>query len=316
MILLGGIPSESPLMRVAEALDQIGAGYRMFNQRHSANCAIRMEIDAKGVGGTLTLDGETLDLADITAVYLRLMDDRLLPELEGASEHSTSRRHARALHDTLYRWMEVTPARVVNRCDPQGSNGSKPYQAQLIAGYGLRVPETLISNDPESVLAFRAKHGKVIYKSMSGVRSIVKTLEDDELRRLENIRWCPVQFQALVPGIDMRVHVIGHTVFATEIISDVIDYRYARMSGGSATLRATEISIGLADSCIALTAGLGLAFAGIDLRLAPDGTATCFEVNPSPAYSYYEANTGQQIAAALARYLSAADPQVSMVNVQ
>ena len=25
MILLGGIPSESPLMRVAEALDQIGA---------------------------------------------------------------------------------------------------------------------------------------------------------------------------------------------------------------------------------------------------------------------------------------------------
>ena len=45
-------------MRVAEALDQIGAEYRMFNQRHSANCAIRMEIDAKGVGGTLTLDGK------------------------------------------------------------------------------------------------------------------------------------------------------------------------------------------------------------------------------------------------------------------
>ena len=304
MILLGGIPSESPLMRVADALDRIGADYRMFNQRHSAECAIRLEIDAAGVGGALTLEGEILDLRDITAVYLRLMDDRLLPELEGAPRDSDVRRHTRALHDTLYRWMEVTPGRVVNRSDPQGSNGSKPYQAQLIARYGLLVPETLISNDPASVLAFRAKHGKIIYKSMSGVRSIVKTLDGDDLARLEHIRWCPVQFQAMVPGIDMRVHVIGHTVFATEIISDVTDYRYARLSGGTTTLRATEIGSDLAGRCIALTAGLGLAFAGIDLRLGPDGTATCFEVNPSPAYSYYEANTGQQIAAALARHLS------------
>jgi len=30
-----------------------------------------------------------------------------------------------------------------------------------------------------------------------------------------------------------------------------------------------------------------------------------FEVNPSPAYSYYEANTEQPIAASLARYLAA-----------
>jgi hypothetical protein len=31
----------------------------------------------------------------------------------------------------------------------------------------------------------------------------------------------------------------------------------------------------------------------------------CFEVNPSPAYSYYESHTGQPISAALARYLVA-----------
>lgn len=303
MILLGGIPSESPLVRLADALDELGAEYRMFNQRQSAGCAISLEIDATGVGGTLALDGETLDLHDIEAVYLRLMDDRLLPELEAEPEGSAARRHARTLHDTLYRWIEVAPGRVVNRCDPQGSNSSKPYQAQLIAQYGLQVPDTLIANDPAEVLAFRARHGKIIYKSMSGVRSIVKTLDDRDLPRLESIRWCPVQFQALVPGVDMRVHVVGQSVFATEIISDVTDYRYARASGGSATLRAAVIDDDLAGRCVALTAGLGLAFAGIDLRLDQDGTATCFEVNPSPAYSYYEANTGQPIAASLARHL-------------
>ncbi len=304
MILLGGIPSEPPLRRVAEALDALGAEYRLFNQRRCADCAIALLIDTNGVGGTLRLQNETLDLRDITAVYFRLMDDRLLPELEAEPEGSPARRHARAVHDTLYRWMEIAPGRVVNRCDPQGSNGSKPYQAQLIASHGLRVPETLISNDPAAVLAFRAAHGSIIYKSMSGVRSIVKTLDDEDVARLDNIRWCPVQFQQLVPGVDVRVHVVDRDVFPTEIVSDVTDYRYARQSGGSATLRAIELDADLAARCVALTAGLGLSFAGIDLRLGPDGTATCFEVNPSPAYSYYEANTGQPIAASLARYLA------------
>ena len=84
----------------------------------------------------------------------------------------------------------------------------------------------------------------------------------------------------------------------------MIDYRYSRQSGGSTTLRATTLPDEMVARCIALTAGLGLAFAGIDLRIGPDGGATCFEVNPSPGYSYYQANAGQPIAASLARYLA------------
>jgi len=49
---------------------------------------------------------------------------------------------------------------------------------------------------------------------------------------------------------------------------------------------------------------MGLGFAGIDLRRTPDGELICFEVNPSPAFSYYEAQTGQPIAEALAAYLA------------
>jgi glutathione synthase/RimK-type ligase-like ATP-grasp enzyme len=252
----------------------------------------------------LCLHGETFGLHDITAIYFRLMDDRLLPELDGEPEGSPARKHARAVHDTLYRWIEVAEGRVVNRSDPQGSNSSKPYQAQLIARHGLRVPETLITNDPEAVLTFLRAHGTIVYKSMSGVRSIVKALDDQDLTRLDDIRWCPVQFQALVPGVDVRVHVVAGEVHATEIISDVVDYRYARQSGGRTTLRPITLPDALVARCVAVTAGLGLAFAGIDLRIGQDGHATCFEVNPSPAYAYYQANTGQPIARSLARFLS------------
>jgi hypothetical protein len=40
--------------------------------------------------------------------------------------------------------------------------------------------------------------------------------------------------------------------------------------------------------------------------VTPNGDAYCLEVNPSPAFSYYEDSTGQPIAAALAAYLAAA----------
>lgn len=303
MILLCGIPSESPLAMVADRLDAEDADYRVLNQRQVADYSISWQIEAGIVDGTLSLGPETHRLKDIKSAYIRLMDDRLLPELKQEPEGSAARRHARAFHEALYRWLEIASGRIVNRSDPQGSNGSKPYQAQLIMQYGFLIPETLITNDPELVLAFQREQGTLIYKSISGIRSIVKTLDEDDLARLEDIRWCPVQFQALVPGADVRVHVVDQEVFPTEIISDRVDYRYARRNGGSAELRAVDLSPDVMERCVALTRGLGLAFAGIDLKITPDGEIFCFEVNPCPAFSFYEANTDQPIARAVARYL-------------
>jgi hypothetical protein len=85
-------------------------------------------------------------------------------------------------------------------------------------------------------------------------------------------------------------------------VSDLVDYRYARRNGGSAELRAVDLAPDVAEQCIALSRGLGLAFAGIDLKITPDVEIFCFEVNPCPAFSFYEANTDQPIAHAVARY--------------
>jgi glutathione synthase/RimK-type ligase-like ATP-grasp enzyme len=304
MILLCGIPSETPLAMVAEALDQLGEAYRFVNQRAVAAYRIEWRLERGEVAGQLALGDETFDLAGVRGVYLRLMDHRLLPELENAPPGSTALRHAWSFHEALFRWAEVTPARVVNRAEPQGSNGSKPYQAQLIARFGLRIPETLVTNDPEAVLAFRAKHGQIIFKSLSAVRSIVRPLSEDDVARLDLIRWCPVQFQEMLTGTDVRVHVVGNEVFATEIVSSHVDYRYARHEGGVAELRPHDLPIAMAERCLELVSGLGLAFAGIDFKRTSGDVYYCLEVNPSPAFSYYQANTGQPIAAALARHLT------------
>lgn len=305
MLLLCGIPSEPPLQLVRERLDAQGTPYAILDQRRWRDSAIEAEVGA-GVHGTLTVPDGTLSLAAVTGVYTRLMDEQKLPDVASEPPESRRRHAARAFHRALAQWIEVAPGRVLNRARTQASNGSKPFQAQLIRACGFSVPATLITTEPEEVRAFRARHGRLIYKSASGVRSIVRELGDDDLGRLDAIRWCPVQFQELVPGYDVRVHVVGEEVFATAVDSDGIDYRYAASEGGATSLRETRLPDEVEDACRRLAERLELPLAGIDLRVAPDGRVVCFEVNPSPGYSYYEHHTGQPISAAIASYLQGA----------
>jgi hypothetical protein len=305
VILLCGIPSETPLALVRAELDALGAPVVTFNQRRFADADMSFELRGGELDGALRLDGLRHRLSDVTAVYLRLMDDQALPELRGEPPGSAARVGCRGLHEALTRWCEIAPIRIVNRMAPMGSNFSKPYQAQLIQDHGLRVPETVVTNDPQTVRDFRAAHGRVIYKSISGIRSIVATLSDEDMARLVRVRWCPVQFQAFIDGTHVRVHTIGEVALATAIESDATDYRYARQQGGGEPrLRALDLSDELAERCVGLSRALGLDFAGIDLKVTPDGEVFCFEVNPSPAFSYYEQSTGQPIARAVAAHLA------------
>jgi glutathione synthase/RimK-type ligase-like ATP-grasp enzyme len=307
MILLAGIPSETPLQMVARRLEDAGADFLVLNQRDFADSDIWFEVNGENITGELRIGGATWPLEEFRAAYPRLMDDRCLPELEREPEGSAVRTHCRAFHDTLTRWMEIAPGRVVNRCAPMASNGSKPYQTQLIRRHGFRIPETLITSDPELVKDFHARHGRIIYKSISSVRSIVQEFTAADEDRLENLRWCPAQFQAFVDGTNLRVHTVGDEVFATAACTDATDYRYASsQSGAPAELREAELSDELAEKCVNLSRALDLAFAGIDLKVTPDNEVYCFEVNPSPGFSYYEGNTGQPISEAVARYLMAA----------
>jgi RimK-like ATP-grasp domain len=305
MILLCGIRSETPMQLLIGQLDRMNAPFVVFHQREFADCAMRFSVEGGKVKGTFVLEGKKFELEEFQAIYPRMMNYQSLPELAAEAEDSPRIRQCRDLHRSLLQWIDIAPARVVNSTDAMASNGSKPYQAQLIRQAGFQIPDTLITNEPCLVLEFRKLHGRIIYKSISGTRSIVQTLEDEDLPRLENIRWCPTQFQEFVQGTNLRVHVIGEEVLATAILSDVTDYRYARQQTGEpAELVEAKLSDEWAARCVLLSKLLHLPFCGIDLKITPEGDVYCFEVNPSPAFSYYELNTGQPISAALARLLA------------
>ena len=143
----------------------------------------------------------------------------------------------------------------------------------------------------------------MIYKSVSGVRSLVQILGEEDYERLECIQWCPTRFQVFVEGTNIRVHTVGSEVFATAIQTEATDYRYAQRQGSEVELYSIELPAELAERCARLASVLGLAFAGIALKIASHGHIYCFEVNPSPAFSYYESYTGQPIAQTVAQYI-------------
>jgi hypothetical protein len=305
MILVCGIPSETPLQMVISHLEDSGAPFIVFNQRQFETSSMWFDIHNGEICGELCMGGTSYPLADIDAVYSRLMDDRLLPELTHEAPQSPLREHCRSLHETVTRWMEIAPNLMINRCAPMATNASKPYQNQLIRELGFLTPETLITSDPQLVREFRSKHGRIFYKSISALRSIVQEMSDEDETRLERIRCCPTQFQVFVPGTNVRVHTIGGEVFATAVRSEATDYRYAaRQAGEPAELREVTLAPDLSEQCLRLARSLELEFAGIDLKITPEDEVYCFEVNPSPAFSYYEANTEQPISAAVARYLA------------
>ena len=64
----------------------------------------------------------------------------------------------------------------------------------------------------------------------------------------------------------------------------------------------TSIPDELGDRLVALSRSMGLCVSGVDLRVNGDGW-WCFEVNPSPGFTYYEAHTAQPITDAVADLL-------------
>jgi hypothetical protein len=303
LILLCGIPSESAIALVREQLEEFGIAHVMLNQRRFANIRLQFRISNSQVTGILKIEESIFRLQDFQAIYTRLMDFRYLPELDNEPSDSTKRSYCSALHGTLIQWLQIAQARVISRPAVMGSNFSKPYQAQLILKHGFKIPETLITNNPKLVQEFYKKHNQVIYKSISSARSIVQILTNKDMKRLDNIQWCPVQFQEFIEGSNIRVHVVGDEVFATAVNSKAIDYRYSYRIGEGTELKAIKLGE-LSEKCVKLSHALGLRVSGIDLKITPNNEVFCFEVNPSPAFSYYEEVTGQPIARSIAAYLA------------
>ena len=188
---------------------------------------------------------------------------------------------------------------------------NKPRQLHLAHEIGFNVPETIITNDIDSVKNLEANirlvakplkqalietedFGKVIFTSD------IDLLSDDDRN---SIYVCPVIFQQQIPKeTDIRVTVVGEQVFAVAIHSQEteetkIDWR----RGSNPQLRHEIICLpnDVAEKCVQIVQLQSLRFGAIDLVQDPDGKFWFLECNPNGQWAWIENRTGLPIAAAI-----------------
>ncbi len=232
---------------------------------------------------------ETVRLADLSGLYIR-------PIYLGNTPQEAAR--WQGLMEGLGAWIDESGLPVANRFGTIVLNGYKPAHYAWLSANGLLVPPSLLSADVERVREFIGG-GRTVVKPICGARATTREFGAGDLERLAMSEG-PVLLQRMVPGNDIRVHVVGDAVIACRFTSTAIDYR----SDKNVRRSVIDIPGDLARLLVIKTAEQGLLFAGWDFKVDADGTYWCLECNPMPGYSYYDRVCQGAVSDALIRLLS------------
>lgn len=231
-----------------------------------------------------------IPLGEIRAVYWRYF---MGVDTENLTDPFLQQMAFREIHSALGSLFRNLQARWVNTPIAVDMHTYKGYQLQLMQAAGIRIPATLVSNDAAVIRDFYEKmDGKLIFKPvMGGAHTEVMSDADFAPERMKELEKSPVQFQEFVPGVDIRVYLVGDHLFAAEIQSKTVDFR----NDPEAPIVPITLPEQVQKDCRTVAETLGLLMTGIDVRRTPDGEYVFLEGNPSPMFIHFESVTGYPI---------------------
>jgi glutathione synthase/RimK-type ligase-like ATP-grasp enzyme len=192
----------------------------------------------------------------------------------------------------------------------------KPLQWAVAHELGLCLPRTLVTNNVDSARAFinEIGVGKTIFKPfLASIESWRETrlVQQQDLDKLESVKYAPVIFQEYVEGVDLRITVVGDSIYAAEIDARKTSYPVdMRMVVGEALVRQVTLPHKLQQSILKLQHRLGLRYGAIDMRRTAEGEYIFFEVNPAGQWLFVEQRTGMAISQAVADFLGSLHDQM------
>jgi glutathione synthase/RimK-type ligase-like ATP-grasp enzyme len=241
-----------------------------------------------GEGLSVTAFGYALE--EYTSVWWRrVAPPRVSERIRDPEEHRFAARECR---EALWGALDAAGVPIHNQPDAETRAGRKPVQLAAARACGLRVPETLITNDPDEVLAFRERHGEVVYKVFSATSLMMtdtRPLTDADLPDLWRVRHAPLIFQEYVPrGREYRVTLVGDDVFAAEITIRHPGAHYDWRLDQAYGVHATRLPADLERRLRALRRRLGLSSGSVDLRETPEGEVYFLEINPGGQFLFLD----------------------------
>lgn len=320
------------VLLVSHSQDEFGVGRVADGLRRRGARPVRLDVDrfprqltlstALGAGGArrrLEDAGVRLDGEEISAVWLRRL---WAPNLgEGIAERYRDA-CVRESMKALTGWLGGLPARRwINEPAAEERADDKLRQLAAAAAAGLRIPETLVTNDPAEVRDFFARlEGNVVAKmltpfsaSLAGDTPFVYTraLSAADLDALSGLRQSPMVFQERIPKArELRVAYVDGRCFpgaldASRYEAIAADWRHPDVLAAGVRWEPGALPADVEARLGAFMRALGLVFGAIDLICTPDGEHVFLEVNPAGEWGMLERDLGLPIADALAEALLA-----------
>jgi glutathione synthase/RimK-type ligase-like ATP-grasp enzyme len=279
---------------------------------------LRLRSHETGFDGRIDTPGWHADLRGIRSVWYRHPAPPQLPDSLGPQERRFAEAEARAALTGLYQTFDWF---WVNHPDRSRIADSKPLQLRLANDLGFSIPKTLITNDPSQVRAFYEEcRGDIVYKPFNsgffvGTEKACYTspVSLRELDCIDLISHTPGIFQENIQKeFELRITVIGHQVFATEIHSQASaqgrnDWRRADIE--SLPHEIHRLPADIEKRCLELINRLQLSYGAIDMIVTPSGQYVFLENNPNGQFGWIETKTGQPLTETLARMLIAGNPR-------
>ncbi|WP_363254453.1 MvdC/MvdD family ATP grasp protein [Polaromonas sp.] len=252
-------------------------------------------------------DGRRVNLAEASAVWWRRVANFAVDPSIGYGERSTFAHSETS--QAVYGMLDSLSCPWMNPREADAAAHHKPYQWTVAHELGLKVPRTLVTTNAQAAREFieSVRPAKVVFKAfLAAIQEWRETrlIEQEDLDRLELVRYAPVIFQEYVPGVDLRITMIGNDIFAAEI--DVRNTSYEvdmRMVVGEGIVNAVTLPDAVQTKLRKLQHRLKLVYGAIDMRRTEAGEYVFLEVNPAGQWLFVEQRTGLPIARALADYL-------------
>jgi hypothetical protein len=194
--------------------------------------------------------------------------------------------------------------RAVNNPARVRESENKLIQLRCAARAGLRVPRTLVSQDPAAVRRFCQEHdGGVIVKAVRGLpRQPLMTVPIDlSSTDDEAIRLCPAIYQESVPGRrHLRICCFGDRVHAVALESDDLDWR-RHVNGVPFYPFALDETI--QDRLRDVLRRMDIRMAIMDAKLTPEGELVWLEANPQGQFLFLEGLSGVDLTTPFCEFL-------------
>jgi glutathione synthase/RimK-type ligase-like ATP-grasp enzyme len=304
-VLILSRPNDQHLAPVIEEIRVRGVHVCYLDQAdfpHNISINVQTGQDHKLWSGTLISPLETIALDSLISIWRRRPTTYKAPMIYTPGERTFIEEEAdRAflgVLDSLFShvlWVSRTHS--IRRAE------LKALQLSLAQHCGLRIPRTLITNEPAAARAFyETCQGNVVVKAVSrgtiedepqhiGRFIYTSRVEQDHLHQLEGIRVTAHLLQEYIAErTNIRVVVIGQQVFAAEIHSPHLDFR---QNYDENTYRIHRLPEETKQRVLALVRACDLQFSSLDLLLTKEGNYVFLDLNPNGQWFFLQQHLPQ-----------------------